>query len=550
LFIDTRLLDDHSRIDATVCIIGAGPAGLSLALEMERRGINAVVLESGGMRADTGTTDLTRGENVGLPHDVGPGFRSRYLGGSSNCWGGWCRPWEPWEFDRREWIPESGWPIQAAEVAPHFERAIKLLKLGPNRFDAAYWEKAIGRHDVRRIPTDPDLMYDIVAQFSPPVRFGTHYRSELKQARSVRVYLYANVVDIETDNPATTVREVKVRTLSGRTVSVSAKQFVLATGGIENARLLLSANTVEEAGLGNRKDLVGRYLMDHPRLSSGSVSFREGWRRNKLYDFKFHYQNDSVAANGTRIAGCFMLSQRIQKDEGLLNSVIWLNSIFRGERASSVESLIRMRRRVGGSQVHGATVGQDLLSLIRDPINPMLFATARLFHPMSLVEDIEVQAVVEPEPYRDSRVTLSNERDALGMRRVKVDWRLSPLTARTFNRTFELFGEQLTRYGIADVTLSPPIRDNVWPDDLVGMWHHMGTTRMSDSPESGVVDRNCRVHGLSNLYVAGSSVFSTGAANFPTTMIVTLALRLADHLADVVARPNAVALTTMAEAGA
>lgn len=541
MFIDSRALDDRSTITSAVCIVGAGPAGLSIALEMARRGIDTIVLESGGLRADSDTTELTRCENVGLPYDVGPGFRSRFLGGSSNCWGGWCRPWEPWELEPRDWVPGSGWPIRWGDVAPYLGRTMQLLKLGPPRFDAEHWAQAIGRDDVRRIPTDPGRLYDVVAQFSPPVRFGVHYRAALAAARSVRIYLYANVVDIGTDSPATTVRDLSVRTLSGRRFTVRARHVVLATGGIENARLLLASNRIESAGLGNRHDLVGRYLADHPRLSSGSVRFRPGWQRNKFYDFKFHYQNDAVGANGTRVAACFMLSPKIQQQEGLLNSVIWLNSIFRGERAKSVESLIRLRRRAGGMNVHGATVGEDVLQLLKDPLNPALFAAARVFHPMSLVTDIEMQALVEPEPYRDSRVTLSGERDALGMPRPKVDWRLGPLTARTFNRAFELLAEEFTRQGIAEVTLSPPVRDGQWRPELTGTWHHMGTTRMGASPSTGVVDSDCRVFGITNLYVAGSSVFTTSAASFPTMMIVMLALRLADHLARRVEAPDAVA---------
>jgi choline dehydrogenase-like flavoprotein len=137
---------------------------------------------------------------------------------------------------------------------------------------------------------------------------------------------------------------------------------------------------------------------------------------------------------------------------------------------------------------------------------------------------------VEAEPNRDSRVTLSEHKDALGMNRVKVDWRLTELVKRTFDRTVTLLAEEMQRTGVADVQLDEPLEGKPWPAQLEGTWHHMGTTRMHDSPTQGVVDRNCQVHGMSNLFVAGSSVFPTVGANFPTITIVAMTLRLSEHV--------------------
>jgi choline dehydrogenase-like flavoprotein len=548
MFIDTRQVTDLSTVDTELCIIGAGAAGVTIALEMEKRGIATVVLESGGHVADRATGDLYRGENVGIPYSFAGGCRSRYLGGSSNCWGGWCRPWDDWDFEARDWVPESGWPFGKSELESYYERTHRVLKLGPNRYAPDYWVTPESHPNLKRIVLDPDRIVDQISQFSPPLRFGIDYRDDLEAARHVSVYLWANVVDMQTDNPATHVRQVQVRTLSGRRMTVRARRFVLATGGIENARLLLASNSVQPAGLGNGHDLVGRYFMDHPRLNFGSVRFSEQYRRNMLYDIKFHYQNDEVAAHGTRISAQFGLSEKVQREEGLLNSRLWFRSIFPGETTEAVNALFRMKRRMSRMDVSGHTFGGDLLEMMRHPWNTTLFAAARVLHLTSLIRDVRFEMIVEPQPNRDSRVTLSDQRDALGMPRVRVDWQLGSLVRRTFDRTVQIMADELVRKGIAQVELDDLLGDAPWPSSLEGTWHHMGTTRMHDSPSQGVVDRHCKVHELDNLYVAGSSVFPTCGANYPTITLVALALRLSERLAAEARSPDATLPTEAAVA--
>lgn len=531
LLIDTRQLDEGSQISADVCVIGGGPAGLTVALELSRRGVDVAVLESGGLREDAKTSDLLRGRSTGLPFGVGPGYRSRYLGGSSNCWGGWCRPWDPWEFEQRSWVQHSGWPIGAGDLEPYQHRAIRFLELGSHAYDPDSWERSVNRKDVRRIRTDADRLVDIVAKITLPVRFGTHYRDELARSQKLRTFLWANVTCIDVDSSGGRVRSLAIRTLSGRNATARAKAYILATGGIENARLLLASNNRHSEGVGNKYDLVGRYLMDHPRLSSGSVELSQLGKANKFYDFKYHYQCGKIVAEGVRIAGGFMLSPKIQRDERLLSAQAWLNSVFVGERSQSVDALIRLKQRLSRQDTAGSSFLKDSLEVIRHPTAPILFAAGRLFHPACLVRDVEMVAIVEPEPDRESRVTLSTQKDELGVPRVQVTWRLSELVKRTFDRTFEILAEELEAKKLATVSRGAKLQESEWPPHLVGTWHHMGTTRMSDSPTTGVVDRDCKVHDLSNLFVAGSSVFPTAAANYPTITLILLALRLSDHIA-------------------
>jgi len=532
MFIDTRRVDQGTVVKTTVCIIGGGVAGITLAMELDKQGIDVCLLESGGFTPDDGTRDLYRGEDVGeWRYNFADGSRSRFLGGSSNCWGGWCRPLDPWDFEKRDWVNYSGWPFGLNELAPFYDRTHALLRLGPNNFEPDFWERSIGRPDVRRIPLVTGKVRDTISQFSPPARFGKLYRETLKRSQRIRVYLYANATNIDTDRPANNVTRVQVATLTGKYMEVVAKHYVLATGGIENARLLLASNKVQPCGLGNGNDIVGRFFMDHPRLFSGNIRFASQWARNKLSDVKYHYMNAAVAAHGTHIAHQFALTPEVLAEEGLLNARVWFSSIFPGEGSEGAQALFRIKQALLKKDQEDWSLSRDILTMLTHPVDTLGYGYTRLFQPRWLIKGVKFQLIVEPEPDPNSRVMLSpSQKDQLGMSRVRVDWRLTPKVQRTFDRTLALLAEDMHRSGVAEVDLDPPIEGKKWPSDLEGTWHHMGTTRMHDSPRHGVVDRNCKVHGMNNLFVAGSSVFPTAGANFPTITLAALAFRLAEHL--------------------
>lgn len=555
MFIDTRTLDDQTVIDKTVCVMGCGVAGITLAFELERLGIDACILESGGYESEKETTDLNRGFNLGLPYQFGDGTRSRYLGGSSNCWGGWNRPFDGIEFAKRDWVPHSGWPITRDELMPYYARTHKLLELGPNDWDLASWERAIHKDTVKRMPLGSGRIEDRVFQFSPPTRMGSHYRHDLEKLRHVQIYMHANAVDIETDAEGKTVSRIQAKTLSGKTLWIKAKQFVLAAGGIENNRLLLASNKVKPNGLGNDHDVVGRYYMEHPRLLSGSVKFRGNWKQNMLYDCRFHTLNPSVKANGTCFGAYFVLSDKAQEQERVLSSQTWFHAMLPGEGTEASKALMRTKLRMTGGETAGYTMAGDILTAVKAPVDTMGFAMTRVFHITKWIREVKLQSIVEPEPDPDGRVTLAPERDALGMPRVQIDWRLGPQTRRTFDRAWGVLAEELKAAGVAEIKLDTPIENQEWPpyehgarhhmmhgNVMIGQqddawprhpewsWHHMGGTRMSDLPTDGVIDRDLKVHGMTNLYVTGSSVFPTAAANFPTMTIAALTYRLSDHL--------------------
>jgi choline dehydrogenase-like flavoprotein len=547
MFVDTRQLTEGSLHEGAVCIIGGGAAGITLALEFDRRGIPTCLLESGGFESDPATQDLYRGDSIGLPYSFGDGCRSRFLGGSTNCWGGWCRPLEDHDFMQREWVPNSGWPFAKSELQPYYEKANDILRLGPSHFDTEFWVGAINNPEVRRIPFTAGRVVDGISQFSPPVRFGRDYRQELATSPHLKVYLYANVVSIETDK-AMTVRRVTAKTLTGRSIYVSAKVFVLASGGIENARLLLASNKDRPAGLGNHNDMVGRYFMDHPRLFSSKIYFRQGWSRNILYDIKYHWHSNSLAAHGACVAAQFGLTPELQAKERVLNARLCFSSVYPGE-VNVGKSLIDIRRNLRlRPTIPYRALAEDLLTLITHPVETAAFLTTHCLRAQSFVKYARFQVILEPLPDPNSRVLLSESRDELAIPRVKVDWRVGELVKRTVDRTVAIVADDLANAGVADVVLDPPIEGSEWPMSFEkeGCWHHMGTTRMHDSPKQGVVDHNCRVYETNNLYVAGSSVFPTVGGNFPTITIVALAVRLACHIVETLDRSVVLTSSTAA----
>jgi choline dehydrogenase-like flavoprotein len=540
MLIDMREVADGRELVTTVCIIGAGVAGITIARELEKQGIDTCVLESGGMEPDDQTRDLYRGESIGIDYQFADGCRGRFLGGSSNCWGGWCRPLDRWDFEQRDWIPYSGWPFGLEELDPWYRKVHDVLKLGPINFDPLFWEQAIDRLDVQRIPFVTGKVRDTISQFSPPVRFGKAYGRELRQAKFVRLFLHANMTQLIPNTTCQSIKKVRVQTLTGKRMHVTARYFVLACGGIENARLLLASSEIISKGIGNQHDLVGRFFMEHPRMLKGEIQFSPAWSRNKLYDIKYHYINPAVAAHGVHIAAQFALTPKTLQEERLLNARICFNSEFPGEGSVGAQALFRCKQALLSKDQPGWKLSDDLWLMANDPINTFSYGFTRFFHPRTMIKNVNFQLIVEPTPSPDSRVMLStSHRDALDMPRVVVDWRLDDLVKHTADRTLELVSNELRLTGVAQTNLGPSILRSGWPSTMEkeGTWHHMGTTRMHTNEKLGVVDSDCCVHGLSNLYVAGSSVFPTAGANFPTITITALALRLAENLSTNLKKP-------------
>ena len=509
-------------LSTDVCIVGGGAAGITIAVELAGSDIDVVLLESGGLEREEETHRLNEGETDGLPYSALEASRSRFLGGSTNCWGGWCRPFDAEDFGSRPWLPESGWPLRAEELSPFYDRATALLQLGSSDYDPALLGRIDGNH-VRRLETDERVATTHVARFSPPARFGSLYRDQLRDARNIRCVLHANAVEIETDAETSRARGVRAVTLEGRSLRVEARYVILAAGGIENARLMLLSTTTMPNGIGNAHDLVGRFFMEHPARYLGHLDSSEPQSLD-LYDSTFNYHNPAFAVDGSPMVAFLALSNAVQEAEELLRHRVIVHTMYPGEDSGGMESLLRLTGR--SRFVERSTEPlRDLGQVVRSAPRLAKAVAARRLGIRRLGIP-QLMAIVEPEPTPASRVTLGDGRDALGLPRARVTWRLTDRVDRTFDRIRSLLGAELQRIGIGTFEGRPESDSatDLW------CWHHMGTTRMNDDPRRGVVDHEGRVHGIPNLYVSGSSVFPTAGCDMPTMTIVALAVRTAGSI--------------------
>jgi choline dehydrogenase-like flavoprotein len=281
---DAADLQSQVTLDTDICIIGAGPAGITVALELDGQPIRVLLLEGGRLKYHRASQALYKGNHVGLHYEEMHYARSRFFGGSSNCWAGVCRPLDPHDFEAREWVPNSGWPIMRSDLESHYHRAHELLQLGPVNYDPASWQQWIDRRDADLLDLDGLRAINLIAQVSPPTRLGKRYRDAISRSSNISAYLDANVTEIEAPENGAAVTGLRARTLGGGEFRVTARTFILATGGIETPRLLLASNRYQPAGVGNQHDVVGRYFMDHPRLLSGEITFKNPERNSRIYD--------------------------------------------------------------------------------------------------------------------------------------------------------------------------------------------------------------------------------------------------------------------------
>ena len=531
---------------ADLCIVGACPAGLTIAGEFANTPWRVCLLESGGLRCERDSQSLNDGQSVG-PCALDPGAsRVRAFGGSARLWGGGCIPLGSGEIARRDWVPDSGWPLRWDELAPYYLRASRACRIDPGEVEDGSFLAPPTLE--RRASPSPNL--DDRIHRASPLDYGRAHLDLLRTAPNVQLLLHANLLRLESTGSATAVRRAVIGTLDGRRGHVDARWFVLAAGGIENARMLLLSNDVSRNGLGNDRDLVGRYFMDHPRCRIGALQAGELERLVAGYGRPLER---ATAPAHRQIS----VSPHAQRTHRLLNARAWPFAIERPAPAGlqSLRSLRAALRRRTWPDDESRHLEHELvealsLDLPNRPAAPVATPPRRLalhtaLHAGGLVQaglrkltrgrtvatdHVALVGYFEQSPDRDSRITLSEQCDAMGLPRVRVDWRLNELDTASIRGTADLIGNDVAAHFHCDFEPADWLREAGAVPPVQGTAHHLGTTRMSDSPATGVVDRHCRVHGIDNLYVAGSSTFPTGGWAFPTLTIVALALRITDEL--------------------
>lgn len=510
-----------------VCVIGAGAAGLTFAENLLEQGLSVTILESGALDYDADISALNAGENAGLDYYDLEHARLRFFGGTTAIWGGRCAELDPIDFEKRPWVEHSGWPVSWAEMQPFYREARAVLglpALPPTPADLVRAGTALPDFDPRRIRP-------LLWTFDPMHgRFGFENRRALWSHPRCRVITRATVKEIVAHRDARGVDHLDVRSLSGARITVKARHYVLAAGGIENARLLLASRSVMPMGLGNGHDWVGRCFMEHPHARGGRVVSGRNWMLLNAFARRHRLDGQTVAALLTPGAA-------LQRERGLLNSSLTITGRRppHGRESYAMRTYGRIKHEMDPDRR-----GRMLWMRTKTAVNAVLRYTepARpwLLNKLGTL-DVTLLVRAEQAPNRNSRVLLSDRLDPLGMPQTRLDWRTTRIDTHSVAGLVSGLDEELQRLGLGRVEAEDWLAGDEWKfDPLVsshpfGGYHHMGTTRMADNPRQGVTDRYGYVHGIANLSITGSSLFPTSGWANPTLTIIALARRSAQALA-------------------
>ena len=515
MFIDGRALPPDEVLDADLCVIGGGAAGLSLIQGLVGRGLRIVLLESGG-QTDTRSLDHLNSGLSNQPDYPFQATRARGFGGTTARWTGACIPLDPVDFSARSWLAHSGWPISADDLAPFYDAARAIYGLPPAQGEA-----------ISGGPFGSGAAHQKTVWFSNPLNLADRFRSLVAQDTNIRCVLHATVTELATHQNGQSVHRARLAFENGKSAEVTAKAFVLATGGIENARLLLNSRDRQPAGLGNAYDTVGRYHMEHPIRAVGTLSLDVN--KNAALPF-----TNRRPTGGTTSEQTFGLSAAVRSREQLLDLHIRLfryspaeahPAVVAGKALAASPSLPQLGQYVRHHAQHLPVV---ILPYVGWHLRNKVWKAAHFDH-------VRLTAFAEQEPDPANRITLSSERDAYGLQLPHLHLRESALMSDSIARSMAILEQDLAKRGIGRLSHDPQRLAHLAHYSKYGL-HQMGATRMSDDPRFGVVDRHLCVHNVNNLFISGSSVFTTGGAANPTFTISALSLRLAAHLLRIIGK--------------
>jgi len=528
MLIDLNKQSSLNLVNSDVCIVGAGAAGITLARDLMHIGLRVVLLEGGGADFEAPSQSLFEGPNVGMEYYELEHARLRFFGGTTNIWGGRCIPLDPIDFRKRAWVPHSGWPIGLDDLAPWYRKAQATLELGEYRYGEELWQEIAD--------SAPNFSQDSLSTLfwrfdNMKERFAWSRCADLINSDKVNVVLHANAVHVQANAAGTSITRIEVRALAGDMIPVKAKHYVLACGAIENARLLLASRDVQKNGIGNDTDQVGRYFMEHPHGRVGRVETDKPFELWAQFRKRFR-------PGDTDVAPSLVASEALQERLGVLNSAM----TFKLQRDPDVG--VSLNKRAYLSLKHNLNPTKSGRMLWHSYRNVRAFLQRHIRLPLERARvkfgraGLYIMTRAEQAPNPDSRVTLANELDYFGKPKAELNWQLNAQDKFTVRRLGETLGSELEKLSLGKVHISEWLKNDSldWPVDPtvsnhpIGGYHHMGTTRMSVNGSTGVVDKNLAVHGYSNLYVAGSSVFTTGGWANPTITIIALSHRLAEYL--------------------
>jgi choline dehydrogenase-like flavoprotein len=549
---DARTIVPGRTIEADLCIVGGGAAAISVALEYMKSGRRTVIVPGGGPNQTSSAIDLYRG-SVDRPgsHEPLEENRLRMWGGTTTVWGGRCVPFDPIDYEERSWVPESGWPVGPDELEEYIARANELSEAGEVDFDArsVFSDE---QQEILRGFDNEDLVTWPLERWSIPTDYSKRYRADLEAATNVRVLMHAHGTHLQMNPEGTRVQHVEAACKPGRIFRINARQIVIACGALENARLLLASRDVLPEGIGNGHDLVGRYYQSHRFGVCGYVKLKD-----PLKDFMYEFEKDDA---GVYCRRRFWLTPLAQEEHRTGNVIGFFFRAVSGEsehRNAMVSLVLLVKTLLGGARKGPKRLFQiigeqwrELLAhawiVLKD--GPGIFGQVGAVAYTRFIQKRRLPTVLPPRkanhfplfyqtehaPLRESRVLLDHSSvDDFGMPRLEARIRFSEVDYRTIRTFVSLFKERMKESDLGTFHLSEAEEEFLAHPErkrFNSNAHNIGTTRMAVTPETGVVDVNCKVHGVENLFVAGASVFPTSSHANPTLMLIALALRLADYL--------------------
>ncbi len=501
-------MSDH-RYD--ICIIGAGVAGLLLALEARKYYRDVCIIESGSKTPEDYYQALNDTDTSALQYDSVES-RARAVGGSMHLWAGRCGTLDPIDFEERSWISMSGWPINSSDLKPFYEKAL-------TRFKCPFPSNPIFN------PSKPESSALQSAAIEEKNYFLLDYvngnfvkkdlLTELNQADNVTLLQQTTLVSLETSD-GNKIDSCKIASDDRKSTNsvpgvIHADRFVIACGGIESARLLLASRSHSPEGIGNAHDLVGRFFTDHPRSKSAPFEISnkatvEKFKATARHQIAYRFSDDAQRLN-QQPNHSFMISQSNGDIEALSSSMMDSTDGLSEKRQSAARKNLRRLWRM--TPIWFRRTLRDLLS-------------------MRKTNKFVVTFKVELEPNAQSRIELSEDLDRHGTPKARINWTVTDRDRQQLTQYYEQVNRILVEADIIPDHVSMPdaYKNTTFKDSS----HPIGATRMAASPEKGVVDANLKVFGVDNLYVCSSSVFPTPGSANPTLTIAALSLRLADHL--------------------
>ncbi len=550
MHIDAKSLPSQATLTAAIAIVGSGPAGIALALELADAGHQVLLIESGGYSHSADVQHL--GDTVGgdALHTPMSRATSRRVGGASNLWSGRCVPFDPVDFQPREVAGDARWPVGYAELEEYFPRACRWFKCGQTAFDIGQISSLAGNSLIPGWP-DGDIRATSLERWSLPTNFGRTYRARLERSPLVTLVSDLTCTEIVCQPDGHRVKHLATRTLGGNEVLVRARRYVIAAGGVESTRLLFASTRHHPGGIGNHSDHLGRWYMGHVGASIARIHL-DTPSEATIYGFERDPE-------GVYIRRRFTFSQDYQIEHDLPNIAMWLenpdmkdpshgNAILSaiylilasplGPHVIS-EGVRRSKLDTGtptSTRLHALNIARHLPRAIRFVLT---FGYERFVRPGRKVPGFVVPSDTnvyplyyhgEHLPHPDSRIEPTGETDALGMPRVRTRLYFADDDIRSAIKAHEHFDSYIRRFDLGHLEYLYDDLEGGLRGQLFDGYHQAGTTRMSDRPEDGVLNPYLAVHGFKDLFVASSSAFVTSGQANSTFMIVVLALRLADHL--------------------